>query len=226
MNISVIIPAAGASKRLGRVAVHKPYLKLKDKPILAYSLHKFLKLKELKEIIIAIHPQDQNKIKRLLAQYVLSAKKRTVIKIVKGGTTRQDSVANALQALDPVSEIVLIHDAARPFVGLEDTRRLITIVKKHGAGLLAVPVTDTIKRVNPMSWRIKETLTPRNELWIAQTPQGFKTPIILQAHQYARSKRIKATDDAHLVESLGYPVKVVKGSAENTKITTRQDLMR
>ncbi len=224
MSISVIIPAAGASKRLGRASVHKPYLRLGNKPILVHSLHTFLRLKGLGEIIIAIHSQDKNRIKRLVAEHIAKATPRVLIKIIQGGATRQDSVANALQVLDPASDMVLIHDAARPFVKLDDIKRLIRVVKRYGTGLLAVPVTDTIKRVNPMSRRIKETLTPRNELWIAQTPQGFKKHVILKAYQYGRTKRIKATDDASLVEAMGYPVKVVKSSCENIKITTKQDL--
>lgn len=220
MNISVIIPAAGASKRMGSGTVHKPYLGLQHKPILAYSLETFLRLPVVREIIIAIHPQDRARIKRLLSEYT----RRVSIKTVMGGATRQDSVYNALKAVSANTQCVLIHDAARPFVKPQEIRRLLKTVRQHGASLLAIPVSDTIKRINVKGYQVKETLMPRDELWLAQTPQGFKKEIIVRAYQSARQKGVTATDDASLVEALGYPVKIVKGSYENIKITTKRDL--
>ncbi len=236
-NISIIIPAAGASKRMGSAAVHKPYIRLKNKPILAYSLKTFLRLPGVREIIIAIHPQDQARIKHLISKcesvfspspHPLPLRERErvrgIIKVVQGGATRQASVYNALQEVSAESQWVLIHDAARPFIRLQEIKRLVKAVKKHGAGLLAVPVSDTIKRINVRGCRVKETLMPRDELWLAQTPQGFKKEIIIQAYRNAVQKVIKATDDASLVEAMGYPVKIVKGNYENIKITTKRDL--
>ena len=217
-NISVIIPAAGISQRMGQ-GIHKPYLLLTRKPILLHIIETFIGVPGVKEIIIAIHPEDRNRVNKIISGIKYG------VKVVLGGPERQDSVANALRKVSPEAEIVLIHDAARPFIRRPDIIRLIREVKRSGAAILGMPVADTIKRVSQKTGFIKETIIPREELYQAQTPQGFKKGIIMAAYHYAGSRHLKATDDAVLVEKAGYPVRVIRCIYENSKITTKRDMI-
>jgi len=261
-NISVIIPAAGSGKRMqnppqspfykgGNRGIRFPskaFIRLNGKPLLIHSLDKFILLPGITEIIIAVNQKNWHQAERIISEYpfgfssrdpsgsrdktkLLSKRILPEIKLVKGGKERCDSVSNALKMTNPNSRIILIHDAARPLVRKEDIIRLIKAVHKNGAAILAVPVVDTIKRVS-QNRRIKETM-PRQELWAAQTPQGFKKNILMKAYATSRlhrdtcnksSRRIKIiTDDASLVENIGYPVKIISGSYTNIKITTPAD---
>jgi len=224
-DISVIIAAAGSGKRMGRKSFSKALIRLNSKPLLTYILDKFSSLPWVKEIIIAIKFQDWRQAERLVSEY--KSKTLPEIKLVKGGKERCDSVSNALKITSPTSQIILIHDVARPVVKTQNIIRLIKTVRKDGAAILAVPIIDTIKRVNPAkAGVIKETL-PRHELWAAQTPQGFKRNILLKAYtkHETRNTKHEITDDASLVENLGYPVKIVPGSYDNIKITTPDDMI-
>lgn len=222
-NISVIIPAAGQGKRMGKVS--KPFLKLKGTPIIIHIINIFSSIPWVKEIIIAVKSKDLRRAKTTLSSYITSSGKKrnkVLLKLVKGGPRRQDSVANALKLLDPQTQYVLIHDVARPLVRTKDIFRLIKETKKTGAALLGVPVVDTIKRINLKTNLVKETLKPRSELYLAQTPQGFKKDILIKAYKKAGKKL--ATDDASLIENLGYQIKIIPGSYSNFKITTPIDL--
>src|SRR5438477_3920123 len=143
--------------------------------------------------------------------------------VVAGGRTRQDSVWLALQAAPEDAEIVVVHDAVRPLI----TRRLIDAVLRaaaaEGAAICALPITETVKRVR--AERVELTLD-RSELWAVQTPQAFRADLLREAHEKARRDGVVGTDDAMLVERLGHPVRVVRGLAENVKITTPEDLRR
>jgi len=225
-DISVIIPAAGQGKRMGHQSageagrpVSKPFIRIKGIPILLHTLNKFKKIPGIREIIIALASAELGRAVRLFKGYKISNK----LKLVRGGRRRQDSVFNALKVVASESRYVIIHDAARPLVKKADILKLIKATRKSGAGILAVPITDTIKRVNPITHRVKHTLNPRKEFWSVQTPQGFKKDILLKAHQRARSRGLVATDDASLVENLGYPIRIIPGSYENIKITTSTD---
>jgi 2-C-methyl-D-erythritol 4-phosphate cytidylyltransferase len=144
--------------------------------------------------------------------------------VVPGGRERQDSVYNGLLRAKPDTDVVLIHDGVRPFVSLEVVLATIDAAKEYGAAVAAVPVTDTIKRVDADGFVLN---TPeREQLWAAQTPQAFRYALLMQAHQSVRKRGIVATDDAALLERLGMRVKVVRGSHENIKITTEEDLAR
>lgn len=227
-DISVIIPAAGSGKRMrsggGKHPTPKAFIRLNDKPFLIHLLEKFTLLPAIKEIIIAVSLKDWQRAERLISGYqtnLLANRVLPEIKLVKGGKERCDSVSNALKITNSNSRIILIHDVARPLVRKEDIIKLIKAVRKNGAAILAVPVVDTIKRVN-QAGRIKETL-PRHELWAAQTPQGFKRDVIIKAYNGFLRKRIIITDDASLVEHIGYPVKIIPSSYTNIKITTPAD---
>jgi len=142
--------------------------------------------------------------------------------VVPGGRERQDSVYNGLLRANPDTDLVLIHDGVRPFVSPGVVLATIEAAKECGAAVAAVPVTDTIKRVDADGFVID---TPaREQLWAAQTPQVFRYSLLMQAHQSVRKRGILATDDAALLEHLGVRVKVVRGSYENLKITSEDDL--
>jgi 2-C-methyl-D-erythritol 4-phosphate cytidylyltransferase len=146
---------------------------------------------------------------------------RKVRRVVEGGPERQDSVYAGLKALEPSTEIVVIHDGVRPFVDADMIERAIAEARKTGAAIYAVRPRDTVKRGR--SETVEETLA-REELWLVQTPQAFRYPLILQAYENARSKGLVGTDDAALVEWLGQKVSVLEGSHWNLKITTPEDL--
>lgn len=145
--------------------------------------------------------------------------------IVPGGPRRQDSVANAFASVDPSAEIVLIHDAARPFVSAEVIDRTIEAAAAHGAAIAAVEAGDTVKRVerHPHGALIVETI-PRGTIFMAQTPQGFRREVLADAVALGRSG-VEATDEASLAERAGHPVHVVAGESGNVKITTEEDLI-
>jgi 2-C-methyl-D-erythritol 4-phosphate cytidylyltransferase len=142
----------------------------------------------------------------------------TDLKVVAGGARRQDSVFEALQEID--SEIVLVHDAARPLVAPDVVRELVGFLEEWDGAIAAVPVDETIKRV--VGDEISETVE-RTGLWQAQTPQGFRTPILKDAHERARKDGFLATDDASLLERYGGRVRVVRGSRMNIKVTYPED---
>lgn len=224
--ISVIIVAAGESKRL-KSKIRKPYLILQGKPVIQHSIELFSSIPEVKEIVIAIHSGDSERIQEALAG---QPNKSTPIKIVFGGATRAVSVFEALKATSTESDIVLIHDAARPFVRRPDVINLIEEIGKSGAAILATPVKDTIKRIEEPKYRkpknliIKETITPRESLWAAQTPQGFRKEILVQAYKKLGTAVLWVTDDASLCEKIDVPVSIVPGSEDNIKITTKADI--
>ncbi len=213
--ISVIIPAAGESSRLSG-AVRKPFLKIQGRPLLWYSVGVFVGIANVKEIIIALHADDLATFRQ--SQFA-SRKRHCVLKVVAGGSSRADSVKAALKVLDERCTLVAIHDAVRPLVKRSLVRQVITKARRTGAAILAVPVSDTVKKAGRQG-HIRETI-PRGNLWLAQTPQVFRKDLILEAY---RKPRRGATDDAELVEKLGHPVYVVPGSATNIKITTSTDL--
>jgi 2-C-methyl-D-erythritol 4-phosphate cytidylyltransferase len=149
--------------------------------------------------------------------------KRQVVSIVEGGSERQDSVYNGLKAIHNDCDIVLIHDGARPFVTHNIIEEGINIANKTGACIAAVPVKDTIKVA---SENMDVVNTPNREaLWAVQTPQFFKYQLLMGAYEKLQNSNLKATDDAMLIEELGYPVKIINGSYENIKITTPEDLI-
>jgi len=214
-DISVIIVAAGESKRMG-IGIRKPFLMLKGKPVLRHSIDVFKNIAAVREIVIAVNPRDTQ-----ITENIIKGFKD--IKTVAGGARRVDSVFNALMATDNQSRIILVHDAARPFVSRRDVLRLINQVRQSGAAILAVPVKDTIKKgkIQDTGFRILETITPRESLWAAQTPQGFRRDWLIRAYQ---DTGVNVTDDASLVEMMGWPVRIVRGSEANIKITTRADI--
>ncbi len=207
-----IIVAAGESKRMG--GMDKIWTLLGDKPVLARALEPFLRCDAIKEIVIVLNKKYFKNGRRLIKE--LNAAKP--IKICTGGVRRQDSVATGLAKLNNCNWVV-IHDGARPLVTTALVEQCLDAARQTGAAIVAVPVTDTIKIIK--GTRITQTV-PRHVLWAAQTPQVFRYDIITEAYEKITSN---VTDDASLVEQIGYKVIVTKGSADNLKITTPDDLV-
>jgi len=214
VNIGVIIAAAGQSKRLGH---NKVLMDLGGKIVLLYSLEQFIKIPSLSQVVIVVRAQDEIEVRDILKNQEYDA---STIQIVVGGKERQDSVYAGLKALKSCN-IVAIHDGARPFINYELIDKLIGEAIQDGAVIPASPVKETIKVVK--EGYVESTL-PREFLWSVQTPQVFKYELIIEAYEKAYNDNFYGTDDASLVERLGYKVKITPGEYTNVKITTREDL--
>jgi 2-C-methyl-D-erythritol 4-phosphate cytidylyltransferase len=216
--VVAVIPAGGVGTRFG-ARTPKQFLRLGTMPILAATVRHFARHPALRAVVVAAPERWVARARRILGSVVRDA----LVTVVAGGRTRQDSVWLALQAAPEDAEIVVVHDAVRPLV----TRRLIDAVVRaaaaEGAAICALPITETVKRVR--AERVEATLD-RSELWAVQTPQAFRVDLLREAHEKARRDGVVGTDDATLVERLGHPVRVVRGLAENVKITTPADLRR
>jgi 2-C-methyl-D-erythritol 4-phosphate cytidylyltransferase len=207
-----IIVAAGESKRMG--GVDKMWALIDGKPVLARTLETFLNCSAIDHVVIVLNKMNLKK-GRLLKKELGSAKKIT---LCTGGKRRQDSVAAGLAKLSECQWVV-IHDGARPLVTVDLIEKCLTAARDTGAAIAAIPITDTVKIVK--NNKVKQTV-PRHVLWAAQTPQVFRYDIITEAHSKVTSD---ATDDASLVELIGYKVVICPGSTENIKITTPDDLI-
>ncbi len=217
-DVSVIMPAAGLSLRMG-ANVRKPFIMIGEKPIFFYTLEKFSKLERVKEIIFVVNEKDRSTV---IEKWPDELKAYKVTKIVTGGERRQDSIYNGLSHLDPDTSIVLIHDAVRPLVKNEEIEAVIKSTEEKGAAIVASPMKLTVKKVDS-NLEIIETV-PRHDLWMAQTPQGFKRDLLVNAYDKIKATNEEFTDDAEVVERAGHTVGIVSGSYDNIKITTREDL--
>jgi 2-C-methyl-D-erythritol 4-phosphate cytidylyltransferase len=216
-DIAVIIPAGGTGRRMGS-RLPKQFIRIGGEPILLHSLRVFERMAAVRQIIIAVPREHLLRTQRL----VQKGKCRKVTAIVEGGRERQDSVRTALEWVVGSPELVLIHDAVRPLVSPVVVKGVIEAARRWGAAVVGVKVKDTIKTEGQRGF-YGRTL-PRRLLWAVQTPQGFKTHLIIKAHRQAHRAGFIGTDDASLVERLRIPVRIVEGSARNLKITTRDDL--
>jgi 2-C-methyl-D-erythritol 4-phosphate cytidylyltransferase len=218
--IAAIIAAAGFGVRMGH-KTPKPYLTLAGKPILANTLAVFEKAKEIREVVVVVHPDElENCQENVIAPFGF----KKVLRLVPGGKERQDSVYHALKTLQREDdlEIILVHDGVRPFITQEQIRRVIQGARQHGAAILGIPAQDTLKRVDSQG-RVIQTLE-RRDIWQIQTPQAFQAPLLWRAFVEAYSRNFYGTDEASLLEELNLPVAVIPGSPLNLKITTREDL--
>jgi 2-C-methyl-D-erythritol 4-phosphate cytidylyltransferase len=216
MFVSAVVPAAGLGLRLNK-SLPKPLVGLNKKPIFIHTLHILSRHPEIKEIVLVVSRRSWAATRRYLKQYRIGKIKELVI----GGSRRRDSVRNGLRRVSGRADLVLIHDAVRPFVELKMISRLIKEAKKSGAAVLGVPVKPTLKEVNARGQVIR-TLK-RQGVYEIQTPQVFRRNLIINA--YKRFPKTAAVDDAYLVEKLGRRVSLVLGSYFNIKITTLEDLV-
>ncbi|MFT9494128.1 2-C-methyl-D-erythritol 4-phosphate cytidylyltransferase [Anaerosolibacter sp.] len=216
---TVIILAAGQGKRMN-ASSNKQYLILKDRPILAHTISAFEKCPMINQIILVVHEDEQE----LCKKNILEKYKYTKIKhLVKGGKERQESVYNGLKAIDEKTNIVLIHDGARPLITEQVIVRCIHGAIEYGAVSAGVPIKETIKIMGKD--RFVSYTPKREDVWVTQTPQTFQKDTILKAHEFAIAQEIIGTDDAMLVEHMGMKIKMVEGDYENIKITTPEDLI-
>ncbi|MBR1421432.1 MAG: 2-C-methyl-D-erythritol 4-phosphate cytidylyltransferase [Selenomonadaceae bacterium] len=216
--VTAIFPAAGRGSRM-KAARNKILLELAGESILVQTLKRFARIDRISKMIIAVSKEEIPIIQNLLESKNFSKP----IQIVEGGSERQFSIYNAIKKLSPESEIVLIHDAARPLVSTETIERVIDSAIEFGGSIAAVPEKNTIKIAT--SERFVDKTLPRNLLWEIQTPQAFRREIIEKAYESAISDKFLGTDDSSLVERIGYPVKIVESESSNIKITTPDDLL-
>lgn len=216
--ISAIVLAGGAGKRMNS-DVSKQYMELAGKPVLHHSIAAFDSHDEIGEIVVVIRKGEEE----LFEREIFSKQQfRKNIKIVRGGDERSDSVRNGISILDSKSEMVLVHDGARPFLDKSIIDHNISGCRTYGACVTAVPSKDTVKIVSS-SGEIVET-PDRNTVFLAQTPQTFKTEIVAEALKSVQEEGLAVTDDSMAVESLGVKVQIVEGSYENIKLTTPEDM--
>lgn len=208
MFVSAIIAAGGRGTRFGG-ARPKQLVDLHGQPILERSVRAFLSHPQVSEVIVALPDELLDPPPHYLDR----------AHAVKGGERRQDSVANAFRATDSRSDVIVIHDAARPFVSSDLISRTIASAAAHGAALAALAARDTVKRVAIPSQRVVETI-PRDTIYLAQTPQAFRRDVLAAA----LALNADATDEAALAERAGYTVQIVAGEPTNIKITTPEDL--
>lgn len=233
MKIAVIIPAAGLGTRMAsaagakekKQAASKQFVELRGSPILIHTLRKFAGAPEVTEILVALRQAEITPFRERLEREAPEIfKKKTVL--LEGGETRQQSVANALAAVHAnADDVILVHDAVRPFVSEEIIRDVIAAAQKYGAAITGVPAMDTVKQVERTAEGaiIKATI-PREKIVMAQTPQGFRYDVLRRAFDEAAADGFIGTDEASLVERSGHNVAVVMGSPRNIKITTPADL--
>ena len=226
MKVIVIIPAAGLGTRMApagkKTAISKQFFEINGTPILVHTLRVFARNRQVDKIVVALRKTEMQQFRARLERERIAEK----IELVEGGEHRQDSVANALASLKAApDDIVLVHDAVRPFVDDEIIGNIVSEVQKHGAAIAGLPATDTIKQVDRVAEGALITSTiPRERVVQAQTPQGFRYELIKRAFDSASADGFTGTDEASLLERLGESVWVVMGSARNIKITTPADM--
>lgn len=228
MKVIVIIPAAGLGTRMappakGQLSVpSKQFTEIGGVPILVHTVRKFVAVPQVTEICVALRkPEMANTEERLKKE---SAGKR--LRVVEGGEHRQESVANALAAIQAApDDIVLVHDAVRPFVDSDIIGNVIQGAQKYGAAIAGLPAVDTVKQVDRTAEGAIITSTiPRERVVMAQTPQGFRYDVLKKAFDEALADGFTGTDESSLVERSGHEVAVVMGSPRNIKITTPADM--
>lgn len=219
LKVCAVIPAAGKGTRMN-MDLNKQYIEINGTPIIARTLRVFQDCDAISNIVLVVNEQDIMWCREnIVFKYNLSK----VSTIASGGATRQESVHKGLKCLPEDCDIVVIHDGARPFVDDDMISGSIQAAIECGAGCVGVPAKDTIKIIDSDNYVCNTP--PRDFMWSIQTPQTFKYDIIMKAHSDAEQKHIEATDDASLVEIMGYRVKLVQGSYKNFKITTKEDLL-
>jgi 2-C-methyl-D-erythritol 4-phosphate cytidylyltransferase len=222
-RIAAILPAAGLGTRMG-AETPKQFLELDGVPIVMLSLRRIASCELVTDIIVATRGDGIAKIEAAIRGEKFSQN----VRVVKGGDTRQESVAAALKEVEAETELVLVHDAVRPFVKREQIARVIEEARKHHAAILGIPAMDTVKEVKraslPEDVALITGTIPRERVVLAQTPQVFKATLLREAFARAEADGVSASDEAGLVERIGREVFVVLGSERNIKITKPADM--
>jgi 2-C-methyl-D-erythritol 4-phosphate cytidylyltransferase len=222
-RIAAIIPAAGLGTRMG-AETPKQFLELDGVPLIIFTLRRLAACTAITDFFISTRADDIVSLQDRVGKSALGRPAR----VVHGGDTRQQSVANALAQVDPATEIVLVHDAVRPFVTIEQINRVISEARSRGAAILGIPAIDTVKEVKraslPEDVALITATIPRERIVLAQTPQAFTYPLLRDAFRKAQQDDVTASDEAALVERFGHEVFVVLGSERNLKITRPADM--
>jgi 2-C-methyl-D-erythritol 4-phosphate cytidylyltransferase len=233
MKVIAIIPAAGLGTRMTsaagskarKAASSKQFLELDGTPVLIHTLRRFAQSPQIDEIFVPLRNTEIPSFRARLERESPDILKKNPV-LLEGGDNRQQSVANALAAISAaVGDLVLVHDAVRPFVTEEIIQGVVAAAKKYGAAITGVPAVDTVKQVERTAEGaiIKATI-PREKIVMAQTPQGFRYEVLKKAFDEATADGFTGTDEASLAERMGHEVAVVMGSPRNIKITTPADL--
>lgn len=217
-SFAVILPAAGRSSRFGHPSQKKIYADLDGRAVWLRAVEPFVGRADVVRTILAIHPEDRELFER---RYRAEDALRHIL-VIEGGAERHDTVARALDQVDPACEFVAVHDAARPCLTADLVDAVFAATREHGAALPGLPVVETLKRADSDEW--VEGTVSRAGLVAVQTPQAFQRDLLIRA--YANRSRVDApiTDDAQLVEAIGHRCKLVSGSRFNIKITNAEDL--
>src|ERR1700683_615715 len=222
-RIAAIIPAAGLGTRMG-AETPKQFLELDGMPLVIFALRRLAACAEITDFFIPTRADDIVSLQDKVGKAALGRPAR----VVHGGDTRQQSVANALAQVDPATEIVLVHDAVRPFVTPEQIGRVIAEARARGAAILGIPAIDTVKEVKraslPEDVALITSTIPRERIVLAQTPQAFQYAVLREAFARAKQDDVTASDEASLVERTGLDVFVVLGSERTLKITRPSDM--
>ncbi|MBP3956445.1 2-C-methyl-D-erythritol 4-phosphate cytidylyltransferase [Gemmata sp. G18] len=216
---AVIIPAAGRSSRFGGME-KKPFVSLDGRPVWLRTVDAFRSRPDVSKVYLVIAPEDRDDFRARFQSRLLFVEN---VEIVEGGTERFESVANALARVPESVSLVAVHDAVRPLITPALIDSVFGAATEQGAAMLAVPVADTLKQVDPESNRITGTV-PRAGVWQAQTPQVFRRDWLVEAYARRASLSVPITDDAQLIEALGHSVVVVPSAPVNFKITTKDDM--
>lgn len=229
MKVAVILPAAGLGTRMGKASAEttgtsrKQFMQLDGSPILLHTVRKFAACGPVTEIVVALRQDDLDWAGTLLRREI----RAKPVRLVEGGNSRQESVEHALAAVAPDTDLVVVHDAVRPFVDLEIIEKAIEEAAETGAAIVGIVPVDTVKQVTGAQAggaRVRATIS-RERLVLAQTPQVFRYGLLKQAFEKARVDGFTGTDESSLVERLEQvEVRVVLGSDRNIKITKPGDM--
>ncbi len=217
MKIAAIVPAAGQGRRL-KTRRLKALVSVLGRPLIVHTLRSLKRSFHFHEIIVIVPADRLEDFKNILKRHALGA-----VRVIPGGRTRAESVKNGVKNVSKVSQWILVHDAARPWVNKHLVHQLIRSAKKTGAATLAIAVTSTVKRVNANQQKIVRT-EDRDSLVLTQTPQVFKKSQLIRRYQVLGPKALLATDEAALFDGSRIKVSVVPGDERNIKITTPQDV--
>lgn len=217
MKFHLIIPSAGSGKRFAS-KTPKQYTKVDGKEILLYTIEKFSGIKDISSVTIAAGKDSMTLIKNIL----LKLEAKIPVFVVEGGKTRQQSVKNAFDSIDcEKNDFVIIHDAARPFITAKKIRQLMALAEKYGGALPCIKINDTIKLGK--NGNVLKTI-PRENLYLAQTPQIFRYSILKNSYEKISGKKNIFTDESSIAEYAGYKVRITDGEDSNIKITHKKDL--
>jgi 2-C-methyl-D-erythritol 4-phosphate cytidylyltransferase len=216
MSVLAIIPAAGSGLRMGG-STPKQFLSLEGVPIFVHTLRKFAASEVIDGIFLGVRPEEMERASKEIVAESFAKK----VRVLAGGASRQETVARCLDEAPPDTEVVIVHDAVRPFVELAMIRQVVEAARKEGAAILGIPSVDTVKKVERLT--IMGTI-PRERIVLAQTPQAFRYAVLRQAFDRALAEGFCGTDESSMVEHDGREVKVLMGSDRNIKITKPSDL--